>query len=129
MKAQTFKGFVAESLDLESELQLVSLGLGDGLAWKVVTCEDDSFIFGKQYLWCKYYSDWPNDKSADDSWRLALVGEYAASDAGQKLAVMLKMARVWTADLLWDKSAGAWYSTQTGEPIGLELDKILNLGQ
>ena len=128
---KTFKRFVLESLDLDDKLRLVSLGLGDGLTWQVLTCEEDSRPDnGKPYLMCKYYSGWPDDAMmADDSWILPLDGEYSASDAGQKLAVMLKVARVWNADLLWDKSTGEWYSAQTGEPLGLELDKILDLGQ
>ena len=126
---KTFKRFVLESLDLDDELRLVSLGLGNGLTWKVLTCEDDSQQYTGVFLRCKYYSGWPNDTSADDSWRLPLVGEYSASDAGQKLAVMLKVARVWNADLLWDKSTGEWYDVTTGDLLPEKLHKLLNLGQ
>jgi hypothetical protein len=140
MKTQTFKGFVLESLDLADKIRLVSLGLGDELTWKVLTCmeslrldngelESSRLDNGEPVLMCNYYSDWPSAKSPKQFWKLPLVGEYSATEVGQKLAIMLKMARVFDADLLWDLDTGDWYDATTGDLLPEKLHKLLNLGQ
>jgi hypothetical protein len=130
MKAMTFKGFVVESLEIKDRLELVSLGLGDGLTWKVLTCMESSRPDnGEPYLMCNYYSDWPSAKSPKQAWKLPLVGEYSASEVDEKLAIMLKMARVFDADLLWVLDTGDWYDATTGDLLPEKLHKLLNLGQ
>jgi hypothetical protein len=140
MKAQTFKGFVLESLGIIDDLRLVSLGLSDE-GWRVLRCRVNWDAVGQKrldgsqmpFMKCWYYDNWPRENfQTDDTWveypgseltRLYLNGE--PGDVELVDAMMLKLARLNGADLLWVDLDGDWYDVATGDLLPEKLHKII----
>jgi hypothetical protein len=139
MKAMTFKGFVVESLEIKDRLELVNLGVSDE-NWSVLRCRVDWDAVGQTrfdgseppFMKCWYYDNWPHDLQTDDTWveypgseitRLYLNGE--PGDVELVDAMMLKLARLNGADLLWVDLDGDWYDVTTGKLIPQKLHKLI----
>jgi hypothetical protein len=141
MKAQTFKGFVLESLGIIDDLRLVSLGLSDE-GWRVLRCRVKWDAVGQKrldgsqppFMQCWFYENWPHELQTDDNdtWveypgseltRLYLNGE--PGDVELVDAMMLKLARDNGADLLWVDLDGDWYDVATGNLLPEKLHKII----
>ena len=138
MKAQTFKGFVVESLDLMDRLELVKLGLSDE-GWAVVKCSIDWSSVGEKrwdgtaqpFMRCSYWPNWPGDREPEEVWseyptreitRLYLNEE--PGDVELATEMMLEIARDWDADFLWEASDGDWYDVATGKLLPQKLHKL-----
>jgi hypothetical protein len=139
MKTQTFKRFVLESLGIIDDLRLVSLGISDE-GWRVLRCRVTWDVVGHKrldgseqpFMKCWYYDNWPHELQTDDTWveypgseltRLYLNDE--PGDVELVDAMMLKLARLNSADLLWVDLDGDWYDVATGEWIPEKLHKII----
>ena len=139
MKTQTFKEFVVESLEIKDRLELVNLGINDE-TWSVLRCRVDWDAVGQKrfdgseqpFMKCSYYDIWPHELQTDDTWveypgseitRLYLNGE--PGDVELVDAMMLKLARLNGADLLWVDLDGDWYDVATGKLLPQKLHKLI----
>lgn len=140
MKALKFKGFVAESLDLESKLRLVSMGLSDE-GWAVVKCSIDWSAVGEKdwfgnpypFMKCSYWPNWPGDREPEEVWSVRPTSEITdrayrneePSDVELATEMMLDIASDWDADFLWVALDGDWYDVATGKLLPQKLHKLI----
>jgi len=139
MKAQTFKGFVIESLDLADRLELIGMGLSDE-GWAVVKCSIDWSSVGEKrfdgtpypFMKCSYWPNWPGDREPEEIWSVQPTSEitrlYLNDEPGDvELAteMMLEIASDWDADFLWEALDGGWYDVATGKLLPQKLHKLI----